>query len=131
MFFRASRSPLERPKKSIAGPKHYRTVARQVRILADVVHADTLQPGELSKVVTLPFGCSLLEVVERREYQFVTYEAARPRLVQELSSSRESQLYQEWLEQLRKNTFIERRGRFADAAQFAPIGSAGQGAARP
>ncbi len=93
--------------------------------------ADELQPGELSEIVTLPFGCSLLEVVERRAHQFVTFERAQPRLVQELSGIKEAELYQQWMEQLRRSTFIERRGRFANAAQHAPGGGTRQGPAVP
>ena len=93
--------------------------------------ADELQPGELSEIVTLPFGCSLLEVVERRAYEFITFEKAQPRLVQELSGAREAELYQEWMKQLRKNTFIERRGQFANVALTAPTGRTGQGTIGP
>jgi len=84
-----------------------------------------LEPGQVSEVMTLPFGCSILEVVEKRAHEVVTLEMARPRIVQELSGGKETELYQEWMEGLRKSTFIERRGRFADATQ------AGQGAALP
>ena len=90
-----------------------------------------LEPGELSEVLTLPFGCSLLQVVETRPHQFVTLEMARPQLVQELTGSKEAELYQEWMESLRRSIFIERRGQFADAAQRAPIGSTGQSSALP
>lgn len=90
-----------------------------------------LEAGELSDVLTLPFGCSLLEVVERRPHEFVTLEMARPRLVQELSGRKENELYQEWMEGLRDSIFIERRGQFAKAAQYAPVGGSGQGTALP
>ena len=90
-----------------------------------------LEPGELSEVLTLPFGCSLLQVVEKRPHQFFTLEMARPQLVQELTGIKEAELYQEWMESLRRSIFIERRGQFADAAQRAPIGSTGQSSALP
>jgi peptidyl-prolyl cis-trans isomerase SurA len=90
------------------------------------VHEDTVAPwmakmlskmesGQISEVEALPFGCTMLEVVERREYTPVTFEIARPRLEQELFEQKLEKEYREWVEQLREHTYIERKGHFADA----------------
>lgn len=84
-----------------------------------------LEAGQLSDVLTVPGGCILIEVVEKRAHEFVTLEMARPQIAQELSGGKEAELYQEWMEDLRKSTFIERHGRFVNTAK------AGQGTALP
>ncbi len=72
-----------------------------------------LSPGDLSPVVELPGACTLLQLVDRQEYAPVSYEVARPMLEREIRGVLEVQEYQIWLEKLRSNTFIERRGSFA------------------
>jgi parvulin-like peptidyl-prolyl isomerase len=82
-----------------------------------------LEPGDTSDVVTLPFdakngGCSILNLVERRQYTPITFEGARERLIQEAYEIELTKAYKEWIEELREETYIERRGYFADAARF-------------
>jgi len=72
-----------------------------------------LEPGSVSPVIELPFGCTILRLVERREYQPVSFETARPALEQEVHQRKVMEKYREWMENLRKRTFIERRGYFA------------------
>jgi peptidyl-prolyl cis-trans isomerase SurA len=74
-----------------------------------------LEPGQLSQPVELPVGCSLLQLVDRQEYAPVDYEAAKPALERELYASLEEQERRAWLEKLRSQTYIERKGRFAGA----------------
>lgn len=88
-----------------------------------------LQPGQTSGVVELPFGCTLLQLVERREYTQVSFEMAKPVLERELFTQREIEEYRKWLEKLRETTFIERRGHFAEAGDFG--GAAGSGTPPP
>lgn len=83
-----------------------------VEIVAD------LEPGETSALVELPSACSLLKLVERREFEPISYERAKPVLQQQLFQERLSEEYRAWMEKLRENTYIERRGYFADAARL-------------
>jgi parvulin-like peptidyl-prolyl isomerase len=78
----------------------------------------SLDIGDTSEVLTLPFGCTLLNLVERREFSPVTYEQARDILAQEVWEREIDAGYREWIEDLRSQTYIDRRGYFADAAQF-------------
>jgi peptidyl-prolyl cis-trans isomerase SurA len=77
-----------------------------------------LEPGDVSEPLLLPFGASLLQLVERREFERLTFEQARPALQQELWNRALEQAYRDWMEDLREKTYIDRRGHFADAARF-------------
>ncbi len=77
-----------------------------------------LEPGQVSDVVELPFGCGLLQLVERTEYQPVSYEQVKPRLEQEIYERQMAEAMSEWLDGLRKHAYIERKGYFAEAAQL-------------
>jgi peptidyl-prolyl cis-trans isomerase SurA len=92
------------------------------------IHADTmagwmqervaaLEPGSVSPVIELPFGCTILQLVERKEYAPVSFEQAKPSLEQQLRERKLMEKYREWMENLRKRTFIARRGYFAEAAR--------------
>jgi peptidyl-prolyl cis-trans isomerase SurA len=74
-----------------------------------------LDPGQTSDVLELPFGCSILELVERRDFEPISYEQARDRLSQEVWQREMEKQYRDWLEELRADTYIDRRGFFADA----------------
>ncbi len=80
--------------------------------------ARSLEPGEVSEVVELPAGCTVLQLVERREYTPVTFEMAKQKLETELFDSHLNDEYIAWLEKLRERTYIERKGHFAEAARF-------------
>ncbi len=86
--------------------------------MVDVVKR--LDPGEVSAVVDLPVGYCLLKLVERKEYEPVSFEAARPELERELFERHLAREYEDWMAKLRKRTYIERRGYFADAPQMGP-----------
>ncbi|MCH2172612.1 SurA N-terminal domain-containing protein [Myxococcota bacterium] len=77
-----------------------------------------LKAGQLSDVTELPMGCNLLQLVDRRTYEFISFEQAKPRLAQELFAEKEMVKYREWMEEMRAETYIERQGHFADAAQL-------------
>jgi peptidyl-prolyl cis-trans isomerase SurA len=77
-----------------------------------------LEPGGVSDIVELPFGCTLLNLVERREFAPVTFEQASSALTQELWERALEAGYREWIDELRGNTYIDRRGYFAEAAHF-------------
>jgi peptidyl-prolyl cis-trans isomerase SurA len=78
----------------------------------------TLAPGDTSKTLALPFGCTLLNLVERREFAPVSFEQARERLSQEIYEQKLEAAYRKWIDDLREKTYIDRRGYFADAARF-------------
>ena len=40
----------------------------------------SLEPGQLSGVISMPFGCNLLHLVDRRTFTPITYEQAAPQL---------------------------------------------------
>jgi peptidyl-prolyl cis-trans isomerase SurA len=77
-----------------------------------------LGPGDVSQPLLLPFGASLLQLVERRELERLSFEQARPVLQQEIWNVKLEEAYREWMEELRSRTYIDRRGHFADAARF-------------
>jgi peptidyl-prolyl cis-trans isomerase SurA len=79
---------------------------------------DSLQVGQTSDVIELPFGCSVLKLVERKDFTPITLEEARPRLQQEIFEKRVGEELSTWMEELRASTYIERYGYFADAAQL-------------
>jgi peptidyl-prolyl cis-trans isomerase SurA len=90
---------------------HTDSVASWMR---DVV--DALKIGETSDVVELPFGCSLLKLVDRRDFEPITYEEAKSRLQQEVYETHIDKEFRVWMEEVRAQTFIERKGHFAEAA---------------
>lgn len=77
-----------------------------------------MQDGDVSSPVDLPFGCSLLKLVERRNYEPVTYEEAKDKLQMEVYEQHVEAKFREWIEDLRQQTYIERKGVFADAAKL-------------
>lgn len=79
---------------------------------------EPMQPGDVSEVIELPFGCTILRLIERREHTPVDYESAKDRLADELYERKIGEEYRIWMEELRADSFIERRGYFADAAQL-------------
>jgi peptidyl-prolyl cis-trans isomerase SurA len=81
---------------------------------------EPLKPGQVSQVVELPFGCTIVKLVERKEFEPISYEQAKPMLHMAVFEMKVAEEYRKWMEELRDNTFIERRGYFADAARFAP-----------
>ena len=107
------------------------------------LHADTmagwmadplqhLEPGAVSPVIELPFGCTLFQLVERKTYEPVTFEQAKPQLQQQVYQHKIMEKYHDWMEGLRKRTFISRRGYFAETGTGAkPAGLAQRARAEP
>jgi peptidyl-prolyl cis-trans isomerase SurA len=77
-----------------------------------------LQNGGVSEVLVLPFGCSLLQLVERRVLEPVSFEQAKETLSREIWERKIEQEYRTWIEELRGRSYIERHGYFADAAKM-------------
>jgi peptidyl-prolyl cis-trans isomerase SurA len=77
-----------------------------------------LDDGGVSPVIELPFGCTIVKLVERKQYEPVTYEQAKDGIRQALFEEKLAAEYRSWMEELRHKTYIERRGYFADAAKL-------------
>ena len=75
-----------------------------------------LPPGGVSEVLELPFGCSLLQLVERGVVEAVSFEQAEAALHRELWEKQVEQEYRSWVEDLRSNSYIDRRGYFDELA---------------
>jgi len=79
---------------------------------------EPLEAGQMTPVKELPFGCTIIKLVERKEFEPISYEQAKPMLQMAVFEMKVAEEYHKWMEELRDHTFIERRGYFADAAQF-------------
>ncbi|MDX1649066.1 MAG: SurA N-terminal domain-containing protein [Myxococcota bacterium] len=90
------------------------------RFLADWMGpiVDGMQPGDVSDVISMPFGCNLIQLVDRRPYERITYDEVREQLRRRLFSQRMSERYAEFIEELREQTYIERKGIYAEASRL-------------
>ncbi|MBW1686052.1 MAG: peptidylprolyl isomerase [Deltaproteobacteria bacterium] len=79
---------------------------------------EPLEAGQITQVMELPFGCTIIKLVERKKFEPISYEQAKPMLQMAVFEMKVAEEYHKWMEELRDHTFIERRGYFADAAQF-------------
>jgi peptidyl-prolyl cis-trans isomerase SurA len=77
-----------------------------------------LSDGDVSEVLVLPFGCSLLQLVEHRVLEPVSFAQAKDALSREIWERKLEQEYRTWIEELRGHSYIERHGYFADAARL-------------
>ncbi|MEZ4282926.1 MAG: peptidylprolyl isomerase [Myxococcota bacterium] len=71
-----------------------------------------LAPGQLSQPVEMSFGCNLLQLVDRRPFRPVSFEEAQPQLRNLLFQQKTEAEYVKWIDVLRKQTHIERKGAF-------------------
>jgi len=69
---------------------------------------DSLQPGEISQPVQTPFGWHLIQVLERRKAD-MSVDRLRLRARQVLRERKSEEAYQEWLRQVRDQTYVELR----------------------
>lgn len=81
----------------------------------------SLDPGETSDLIELSFGCALLHLVERRVYAPVSYEQARERLREELFDERMEQEYRRFIDKIRAQTYVERKGIYASTPAGSPL----------
>ena len=77
-----------------------------------------LQAGDVSEVIAMPFGCNLLMLVDRREFQPVSFEQARASIETALFNQRIEREYEAWIEKLREQVYIERKGTYAEASRL-------------
>jgi peptidyl-prolyl cis-trans isomerase SurA len=83
-----------------------------------------LQPGQVSDVVKAPFGCCVLQVVERRAFRPLSFEEARDGLRGRIFSEKMELEYRKFVDKLREQTYVERKGVFADPSLAGRGGSA-------
>ena len=123
-------------KEIVSGQKSFETVARKISVLkaesgGDVgwLHADDiaawmkpaitgLSPGEVSAVIPTNFGCNLLMVVERKSYAPTTLQDATPELEREIFDRKTNEEYIRWVDRLRDQTYIQRKGLFAETTRL-------------
>jgi peptidyl-prolyl cis-trans isomerase SurA len=79
---------------------------------------EPLQPGQVSTVVETNFGCNLLMVKERRGFAPVTFDQAKPELENEIYRRKTEEEYVRWLDKLRDQTYIERKGSFSETTRL-------------
>ena len=126
----------EARKRVVAGGEPFEIVASEVSEVAPQAGGDIgwlpldavaswmrealapLEVGEVSGVIILPFGCAVLQLVEKRQFEPVSFEQAEAALSRELYETKIEAEYRSWVEELRAESYIERRGYFADAARF-------------
>jgi peptidyl-prolyl cis-trans isomerase SurA len=77
-----------------------------------------LEPGDVSDVIEMPFGCNLLQLVERRDFVPVTLEQASPQIEQRLYQQKTEQEFMRWIATVRAQSYIERKGIFAEASRL-------------
>ena len=87
----------------------------------------SLDPGGTSDVIETSFGCALLHLVERRVFEPVSYEQARERLRQELFDERMEAEYRRFIDRIRSQTYVERKGSYAEVPPPPPDRTPGQG----
>jgi peptidyl-prolyl cis-trans isomerase SurA len=120
----------------IAAGETFETVASEVSVAAPAQGGDIgwlhssslatwmaklvakLEPGDVSPVNQQPFGCNLLKLVERRAFERISYETAKPQLYREIQQMMMESEFMVWMEELRERTYIQRYGYFADAAKL-------------
>jgi peptidyl-prolyl cis-trans isomerase SurA len=78
---------------------------------------DELQPGEVSGVLSTPYACSLLQLVDRRVFEPLSFEQAEEGLRAELFDLRMQEEYLEFVDKIREQTYVERKGIYAEATQ--------------
>jgi len=80
--------------------------------------------GDVTPVIEADFGCNVLQVVDRRPFHPKAFEEVRGQLHDRLFGERMQREYLKFMDKLREQTYIERKGIFAEAP---PVGTGGSG----
>jgi len=80
-----------------------------------------LPTGGVSDVVESDFGCAIIQVADRHAFVPMPYESAKARLSDALFQQAVAKEYADFIEKLRANTYIERKGIFAEGNENAPL----------
>ena len=93
----------------------------------------SLGPGQTSHVVESAFGCNLIQVVEKRSSEKKSYEQARDQIYEQIFREKMDVEYDRWMDKLRAQAYIERKGAFASAQRpsTTPPVSGGPSSAAP
>lgn len=83
-----------------------------------VESAANLPEGEMSQPIKLPFGCSVIQVVDQRDVRTVSYAEARQQLEMELFDKAFQRESRAFFDRMRKETYIERKGVFAESERL-------------
>jgi len=73
---------------------------------------EKLAPGQLSATIEMPFGCNLLQLVDRRPFKRITFEEAQAQLRNVIFQEKTEAEYVKWIDVLRKQTHVEKKGAF-------------------
>ena len=131
--FSAAQQKTEAALARIRAGDSFAVVAQQVSDVSpetggDVgwVHADALaswmapavralQPGETSEPLRTRFGYNLLHLVDRREFRKPAFDEVQDALYQEAYSRQLEAKYEEWIEKLRAQTYIDIKASYLEA----------------
>lgn len=78
-----------------------------------------LEPGQVSDVIELPIGCAVLTLVDRRTVEALSYEQAKGPLRELIADQAFQEEYVRFVERMRRQTYVDRRGEFAGATDVA------------
>jgi peptidyl-prolyl cis-trans isomerase SurA len=78
----------------------------------------SLEPGQVSGVIQVPGGCAVLKLVERRSVEALSYEQAKGPLRSLLAEQAFQEEYVRFIARLRKQTYVEKKGAFAQVTQL-------------
>lgn len=69
--------------------------------------AFALKTGEVSPVIQTPYGFHILKALEARPAREIGSEEARPFIEERLREMKQSEKYEDWIKELRKDAFID------------------------